>query len=192
MLSLVWPALNLLKLTGSPADLPYRPSWLAGLVLLDIGLTLLQYRLLAAADLTLPVVLAPLLHLTLIAAVLWLRSRSARFVQTGIALLAIWVLLGLLLLPPVLVLSALGVQLRAAVPANEFARPDVTTQFLDLLLLSLLLWRLLAEAHVLRLALALPYAATLTVALALLLGEQWLLAQLLPAATTPGGASAPS
>lgn len=183
MLSLVYPALQFLRLQGSPADLPYRPAWLLGLMLADISLTLLQYRLLSASGLAAPIIAAPLLHMGLIWGVLWLRSRSTRWVQTMLASLSIWVLLGLLLLPPVLVLAALGVKLGIAGSDPQLARTDTAGRFLELLLLALLLWRLLAESHVLKQAAEVPFAAALAIALALLVGEQWLLAALLAASS---------
>lgn len=182
MLSLVWPALRFLQLQGSPAELPYRPAWLLGLAAMDVALTMLLYRLLSAPGMWAPTIAAPLLHMATVAGVLWLRSRQARFVQTMTALLSIWVLLGLLLLPPVLVLSGLGVKLGAVMAGNEFASADTAGNFLRLLLVSLQLWGVIAEANVLKHAVDLPLAATLAIALALLIGEQQLLVMLLPVA----------
>lgn len=172
MLSLIYPGLKLLQLKGSPADLPYQPSWLAGLLLAYVSLTVVLYQLLATPSGLQAALGAAILHLLFVRGVLWLRSRSARWVQTMTGLFTIWLLLDLLLVPPILVLAALGVKLELA---SSAAGGQTASSFLELLLVALLVWRLLAEGHVLRIALELPYAAALVIALSLLIVESSLL-----------------
>ena len=174
MLSLFFPCMRLLQLQGSPAQLPFRPDWVWIVALLDIGLTIFSYHLLAVPSGPQQAIGAAMLHLSLLGGVLWLRSRTQRWAQTALALMGIWLLLDLLLLPPILVLAGLGVKLQAAA-ADGVATADTAGRFLDMLIIALLVWRLLAEGHVLKHALDLPMAAASTIALAMLVVETVLL-----------------
>jgi len=175
--SLVYSSLLFLQLRGSPAELPYRPPWLAPLVLADLALTTLLYWLLdveRGAELAL---LQAVLHLLLFAAVLWLRSRSARWVQTMTALFCMSVLFNLLLLPPILVFAAFG--LETGFGARDGVAAGAAAGFLQLINLCLLLWRLLAEGQVLRHALDLPQVASTLIVVVVFIVESFALGQFL-------------
>lgn len=178
MLSLVFSGLKFLQLNGSPADLPHRPLVLPVLLACDVLLTSVLYSLLARDHGTMLAIMGDGLHVLLLALVLWLRSRSARLVQTITAVLSVGLLLGLLQVPPILIMALAGF---------DFARgmtDGVSTQaaagFLQLVLLTLLVWRLLAEGQLLRHALDLPLLAGITIATTLMIVEIWTLQSLFP------------
>ena len=177
-LSLPFQALHYLQLRGTPADLPHRPMLLPLLLGLDVLLSTVLYRLLGQAHGFQLAVLADLLHLLLLGAVLWLRSRSPRFVQSAIAVLLVGLVLGLMHVPPILVLVLSGVDVQQGMADGAGTRFALT--FLQLVWISLLVWRLLAEGQLLRHALDLPYVASTVIALVMLIIELWVLQAAFP------------
>lgn len=172
-LSLPFQALKYLQLRGTPAELPHWPSLLPILLALDVLLSSVLYAMLGQPHGFQYAVLADLLHLVLLGGVLWLRSRSARFVQSAIALLLVGLVLGLMLLPPILVLVLSGVDVQLGAADGVGTRFGLL--FLQLVWISLLVWRLLAEGQLLRHALDLPFVAGTVIALVMLIIELWVL-----------------
>jgi hypothetical protein len=178
MLSLVLSCLGFLQLRGSPADLPHRPYLLPILLATNVLLASALYALLAQPNPLMLALLGDGLHLLLLAVVLWLRSRSARFVQTATAVLGIGLLIGLLHAPPIVIMALSGFDLVKGM--NDGVGTQAAAQFLSLVFISLLFWRVAAEGQLLRHALELPLLAALTIATTLLIVELWILRMLFP------------
>jgi hypothetical protein len=178
MLNLVFSSLNFLQLRGTPADLPHRPYRLPILLACDVLLASVLYQLLAQANGTMLAIMGDGLHLLLLASVLWLRSRSARFLQTATAILAVGLVLGVLHLPPILVMSLAGFDFSQGM--SDGVSTHAAAGFLQLVMLVLLVWRVLAEGQLLRHALDLPLFAGIMVATTLAIVEIWTLLRLFP------------
>lgn len=178
MLSLVFSCLSFLQLRGSPADLPHRPYLLPILLMSNVLLATLLYQLLARPNPAMLALMGDALHLLLLAVVLWLRSRSARFVQTATAVLGIGLLIGLMHVPPILIMALSGFDLIKGM--SDGVSTQAAALFLQLVFISLLLWRVAAEGQLLRHALELPLLAAMTIATTLLIVEVWILTTLFP------------
>lgn len=155
-LALLRWTVDLIQLRASPADAPPSTLLLLQLMLLDLVSSLLFMQALGSELVFAPLFGRLLLRLGLIWAVLALFGRGERLVQVAIALFAVSVLLTFLMLP---VAAAL---VRA--PSDSV---DLDVQFLQLGYLSLLLWSIVIDAHVLRHALQLKIWYTLPMALGL-------------------------
>lgn len=178
MMSLVFTCMKFLQLRGSPAQLPYHRQLLPIVFVAGVLLNSMLYGLLRQPNGALLALIEDGLHLLLLAGVLWLRSRSARYLQTATAVSGIGVLLSLLYLPPILVMVVAGVDLGSGY--NDGLGNHAAAGFLQLVLLGLLAWRLLAEGQLLRHALDLPLLASTTIALVLLVVEIRILQALFP------------
>ncbi|GMU45148.1 MAG: hypothetical protein DYH17_15110 [Xanthomonadales bacterium PRO6] len=148
--------LDLIQLRASPADAPRSTLLLLQLLSLDLLSSLLFLQALGTEILLAPLLGRLLLRLGMIYAVLASFRRGDRWVQTAIALFAVSVLLTFVMLP---IAAAL-----VRTPGDSVA---LDVQFLQLGYLSLLLWSIVIDAHVLRHALNLKIWYTLPMALGL-------------------------
>ncbi len=159
--------LQLLRLRGSPADLPASGSILAMLVLLDTAISTFA-PVQAEQSVVAPIAFALGLHLALTWLLLKQLGKGDRFVQTATAWFGVDVLLTLILLPLVIYVAQFtGVE--PVPPAAQFAIS---------LMLVVSVWMLVAFGHIFRCALEIPMLAGVLVALSMLLARlfigQWM------------------
>lgn len=153
---------DLLQLRGTPADAPASTWLLLQLLALELISNVLYLQAMGSEVLFGALIGRMLLRIVLIYVVLSLFGRQPRFLQTAIALYAVGVLLTFVLMP-----------IAAALVRSPSDSPDFGLQFLQLGFLSLLLWSIVVEAHIFRLALGLKfwYALPLSFALFMLFNE---------------------
>lgn len=136
------------RLRGSPADAPASSSWLLVMLLAALGLDLASGSLLGIPG---NVAARSLLSSSLLLVLLWLalgwRRRQARFIQSGIALLACAMVFSLLMLP---------VALAVGEPPVDAQQLSPQQAMLAWLALAIVLWKLVVDAHILRAALEVP------------------------------------
>jgi hypothetical protein len=152
MLATLFHCLDLLRLSGSPADVPPSPRLLAVFLLADAGL-----QALAFAVFGLPQQLwieSIVVRIGGIWLMLWLRDRPARLLQTLIALsgVSVWLSAGLLA-------TAIGYRATELAPA--------LTRYFELMALGLVGWLWLAGGLILARALAVPMPLGVAALLAL-------------------------
>lgn len=152
MLATLFHCLDLLRLSGSPADVPPSPRLLAVFLLADAGL-----QALAFAVFGLPQQLwieSIVVRIGGIWLMLWLRDRPARLLQTLIALsgVSLWLSAGLLA-------TAIGYRATELAPA--------LTRYFELMALGLVGWLWLAGGLILARALAVPMPLGVAALLAL-------------------------
>jgi hypothetical protein len=161
LILLRWTA-DLLQLRGTPAEAPAAPVLLLQLLLLDLISSVLYLQALGLA-VDFGVLLGRmLLHIAMIYGVLRIFNRTPRFLQTIIAMYAVSALLTFILLP-----------IASALVRSQGDGADFSVQFLQLGFLSLLLWSIVVDAHILRHALSLKfwYALPLSLSLFMLFNE---------------------
>jgi hypothetical protein len=149
LILLRWTA-DLLQLRGTPAEAPAAPVLLLQLLLLDLISSVLYLQALGSA-VDFGVLLGRmLLHIGMIYGVLRIFNRTPRFLQT------------IILLP-----------IASALVRSQGDGADFSVQFLQLGFLSLLLWSIVVDAHILRHALSLKfwYALPLSLSLFMLFNE---------------------
>ena len=147
---------ELLQLRGTPADAPPSLLLLLQLMLLDVISSVLYLQALGSELVISALVGRILLRLSMIYGVLRLFRREPRFLQTTVALYAVSALLTFILLP-----------IAAALVRSQADSPDFGVQFLQLGFLSLLLWSIVVDAHILRHALGLKFWFALPLSLAM-------------------------
>jgi hypothetical protein len=166
-MSLVLRYLELLRFRGSPEFFPNSQSLLLIItILLWSASSLLQWLTQGSAVTWAPIspAISLLTYLVLLYGLLWLRSVPARFLRVAVAASGVRLLLELLLLPQVAVMHALNIQ--------EHQR---SLLFFNLTGYGALIWRVLVEAHILRLAGQWAWPLSLSAAVALeVLAFQWL------------------
>ncbi len=158
MIQLLFYFFELLSFKGSPADAPYSPNLLAGLILLDIALEAIGNYGFGIANALVGAIISPLLLCSGIAGILALRNSSARLLQTLTAYFGAVVPLNLL---------SLGL----ALGYHAFDAPKVgsVAAFFGLGMLCMLLWHTALLMHILRASAnwfavqALPAAIALTI-----------------------------
>lgn len=141
MFAALFHCLDLLRLSGSPADLPASRTLLLGFLLIDAALQAVAFALLGLPQqLWLETLLVRLFGVWLM---LWLRGHPARLRQTVIGLsgVSLWLAAGLLAV-------AIGYRATELAPA--------LTRFFELMALGLLGWLWLAGGLVLARALSVP------------------------------------
>ncbi len=147
---------DLLQLRGTPADAPPSLLLLLQLMALDLISSVLYLQALGS-DLEMTALVGRmLLRVVMIYGVLRLFGRTPRFLQTTLSLYAVSALLTLILLP-----------IAAALVRSQADSPDFGVQFLQLGFLSLLLWSIVVDAHILRHALSLKFWFALPLSLAM-------------------------
>lgn len=150
-----WTA-DLLQLRGTPADAPPSLVLLLQLMLLDLISSVLYLQALGSEIELGSLIGRMLLRVGMIYGVLSLFRRQPRFLQTTLALYAVSALLTFILLP-----------IAAALVRSQADSPDFGVQFLQLGFLSLLLWSIVVDAHILRHALGLKFWFALPLSLAM-------------------------
>lgn len=151
---LFWP---LCQLQQGPQDVPADPALLRRVVLLCLAVGVVVFSLrLPFTDALLQAGVSLALSLLLWSGLLHVTGRSARRLQTLIAIFGCATLLNLLLLPLVLLINTLG---------NNAG-------LLPLLLIGLLIWSVLINGHILRHCLEWPLAASLALATTMLVLRQ--------------------
>lgn len=167
MSALLQRLLGICALRQGPQDLPYAPGVAGLLVIVVVVLEALLAPVLEVPEAqVLP--RAALSALMLIGApwlLLQLRGRGARFVQTLIAMAGTGLLFTLAAVP--LLVGIVGVSVTSQPPS-----PSV--QILIVLLLLMVLWKLMVDAHIWRQALDWPQAGGILIALGLFLIEMGL------------------
>lgn len=166
MLAALFHCLDLLRLSGSPADLPPSRALLLQFLLIDAALQALAFAILG-----LPQLLwleAILVRLGGVWLMLWLRGHPARLRQTLIALsgVSLW-------------LSAALLAIAIAYRATELA--PALTRYFELMALGLVGWLWLAGGLILARALAVPMPLGVAALLALQTAPLALRAWLVPA-----------
>jgi hypothetical protein len=167
MLATLFHCLDLLRLSGSPADLPSSRTQLLSLLVLDV-----LVQAMALAVLGLPQALWFELLLTRLAGIwlmLWLRGHPARYVQTLTALFGVSLLLSCGFLA-----VSVGHRVAAQVP--------MLLMLFDLIAAGLLGWLWLAGGLVLARAMALPMPFGVLAVIALHVLPQALRVWLVPVA----------
>lgn len=147
---------DLLQLRGTPADAPPSLWLLLQLMALDLISSVLYLQALGSELEMTALVGRMLLRVVMIYGVLRLFGRTPRFLQTTLSLYAVSALLTLILLP-----------IAAALVRSQADSPDFGVQFLQLGFLSLLLWSIVVDAHILRHALSLKFWFALPLSLAM-------------------------
>ena len=147
---------DLLQLRGTPADAPPSLLLLLQLMALDLISSVLYLQALGSELEMTALVGRMLLRVVMIYGVLRLFGRTPRFLQTTLSLYAVSALLTLILLP-----------IAAALVRSQADSPDFGVQFLQLGFLSLLLWSIVVDAHILRHALSLKFWFALPLSLAM-------------------------
>ncbi|MGE4069723.1 MAG: hypothetical protein AB7E72_00940 [Lysobacterales bacterium] len=156
LMTLLRWTLDLLQLRGTPADAPPSPLLLAQLLILDL-ISSVFYLQALGTDLVFDVLLGRmLLNVVMVYAVMRVFNRTPRFLQTLIAMYAVSALLTFILLP-----------IASALVRSQGDSPDLGLQFLQLGFLSLLLWSIVVNAHILRHALSLKFWLALPLSLGL-------------------------
>lgn len=158
MIQLLFYFFELLSFKGSPADAPYSPGLLAGLILIDISLEAIGNYGFGNANAIVAALISPVLLCGGIAGILALRNTSARLLQTLTAYFGAVVPLNLL---------SLGL----ALGYHAFNAPKAGTvaAFFGLGMLCMLLWHTALLVHILRASAnwftvqALPAAVALTI-----------------------------
>lgn len=168
-LALLRWTVDLLQLRGTPADAPNSLALLLQLMALDLISSVLYLQALGT-DIAMGALFGRLLlRISMIYAVLRLFGRTPRFLQTTVALYAVSAALTFVLLP-----------IAAALVRSQVDSPDFGVQFLQLGFLSLLLWSIVVDAHILRHALALKLWFALPVALLMFMLFNEIAARLFP------------
>jgi len=90
----------------------------------------------------------------------------------------IGLLIGLMHVPPIVIMALSGFDLVKGM--SDGVGTQAAALFLQLVFISLLLWRVAAEGQLLRHALELPLLAAMTIATTLLIVEVWILTTLFP------------
>lgn len=155
-LALLHWTFDLLQLRGTPADAPPSLRLLLQLMLLDVISSVLYLQALGSEVVIGALAGRILLRLGMIYGVLRLFRHEPRFLQTTVALYAVSALLTFILLP-----------IAAALVRSQADSPDFGVQFLQLGFLSLLLWSIVVDAHILRHALGLKFWFALPLSLAM-------------------------
>ena len=147
---------DLLQLRGTPADAPPSLWLLLQLMALDLISSVLYLQALNSEVVVDALIGRMLLRVGMIYGVLALFGRTPRFLQTTLSLYAVSALLTFILLP-----------IAAALVRSQADSPDFGVQFLQLGFLSLLLWSIVVDAHILRHALGLKFWFALPLSLAM-------------------------
>jgi len=157
--------LDLLRLRCGPQDLPYAPTLLVRLVMLAFLVDFIAAKLLAAGgESPLRFVVAFGMGLLLPWLLLSWTGKSARYVQTLLALLGTGIALSLLFLPLALLAISSGM-------ADPAATPSPRQALLAWLILATVVWKVVVAASIWRHALGWRMAAGVGVALILLVLE---------------------
>ncbi len=173
MNSLLARLIAIALLRGGPQDLPFDPRLLTRLLIPWAGLQLFaQYALFDGQGGPLQLIVALAFLLLPIHALLRLRARGERFVQTAIAFVGSSLLFG-----GAVLLVMLGAD--PAPTAGEPAPPPSTLQaLLGLAWLLLTAWKLAVDAHIWRHALEFPPPLAIATSLTLFLAEVAVLSRL--------------
>jgi hypothetical protein len=166
-MNLVLYVLDLCRLARSPADLPYSPSLLSGAILLDLLVSLLALGALGVAAGPAIAVFGTLSYAVMVYGLLYLRSRTARLVQTLTALVLLSLFFNLASFGPIYLIETMPDPERSALG-----------QFAFLLVLLLELWSVVVSGHVLRHAMDLPLSLGIVVSFALSMAQWIVLAPL--------------
>lgn len=159
---------ELMQLRGSPADAPPATALLVLLLFLDLLITGYYLQTIDRPTDAFTLVGRGGLRLLLLYLLLYGFGRAPRFVQTAIAQLAVGILLTAILLP------------MAAALVRSPTETDLVLTLLRLGFLSLLLWSIVIDGHILRHALAMNFWYALPLALLVFLVYQDLAERLLP------------
>lgn len=161
--------LDLLQLRGTPADAPPSLLLLVQLLVLDF-ISSIFYLQALGTEVAFTVVFArTLLNIAMFYGLLRLFNKTPRLLQTLIALYAVSALLTFTLLP-----------IAGALVRSQGDSPDLGTQFLQLGFLTLLMWSIVVNAHILRHALTLKFWLALPLSLGLFVVYNEVAAMLLP------------
>lgn len=158
--------LQLMKLQATPADMPYAPNFLVMLLIADIGIMALLAHLVDLPPALSALQGACLVAATIfwVAAVLHLSQKSARIMQTLIALFATKLVISLLsfypqiqyindILPLLSVMEAMPAEPSEAEMQNFIAKIQPSLMFAGLFILALAIWWLLIVARICRFSL---------------------------------------
>jgi hypothetical protein len=167
LLALLSWSFSVLQLRGTPADAPPSQKLLLQLLLLDLVSSVLYLEAIGTDYTALALAGRLLLRLGSIWLVLRVFGHEQRFLQTSITLYAVSALLTFIMLP------IAGGLVRS--PTDD---PDLFAQILQLGFLTLLLWSIVVDAHVLRHALGIKFWWALALAMGLFmvyneLAELW-------------------
>lgn len=144
------------RLRGSPADAPWSTNWLVAMLLVSLLLDVASGSWLGIpGNVPARSLLSSAVLLTLVWLALGWRRRQARFVQTGIALLACALVFSLLMLP---------VALAVGLPSADTQPLSPQQAMLVWLALGIVLWKLVVDAHILRAALEVPAWSAMLIA----------------------------
>lgn len=171
---------DIVLLRRGPQDLPFTPSLLGMLFVVDVALSALMETLLTLGEgALLRNVAGTGLALGVIYLLLYARQFQARFVQTSLAFLLVSVVFTALIVALFTVLAP---------PPLTGTKPEPVTGVQTLSLLAffaLALWKLAVDAHVLRHALEIRYLLALPIALGLHFAVSVLVGALFGASAPP-------
>ncbi len=163
--SLLLRFMDLMVAKGKAADMPYAPSLLFAVLLIDSILSAIALHLLGEKEIFASVVFGQCFACGSIAAILWFRSRQARIVQTLTATAGIQIPMDFMLLCVALVFQAAGAPQKGPVAG-----------FIAVLMLAIAVWFVLVAAHVIKQAAEWTYAEALLAMFAIVMGSHliWL------------------
>ena len=156
MTNLMMYFLELLQLRRTPADLPASSLLFALLFSLNCVLGATAHTIFATNDSLLRVLAAEVLMLSMLAALFWLKRAQLRFLQSATAATGASIVMFCMAIVIGLIYQSLGSSLGPALNG-----------FFGLMLLTLVLWFVAVLAHILRMAVGLPYWQAILIAMAM-------------------------
>jgi hypothetical protein len=173
LLTLLW---DICRLRRGPQDLPYSPQILLSVCAFILCLQFVAARLLGLDRETLvPGVLSLVFNFGVLYALLSIRSRKTRFVQTALALVCCGLMFSLVTLP---------ITLAFGTPPQTPEQMTSLQFLLGMVTLLLVVWKTVVDAHILRHSLDVPFLAGVVIAVL------WLIAELALGSAAGGGVAA--
>ena len=156
MTNLMMFFLELLQLRRTPADLPASSLLFALLFSLNCALGATAHAIFVTNDSLLRALAAEVLLLAMLAALFWLKRAQQRFLQSATAATGASIVMFCMAIVIGLIYQSVGASLGPALNG-----------FFGLMLLTLVLWFVSVLAHILRMAIGLPYWQAILIAMAM-------------------------